>query len=155
MTKLESIKKHGVSAQGRKELLRYLKGKDLTLHQAVLARCYDCMSYFADGAADCKIPECPLYPYMPFRTLRNVNKAVAKKGGTNGKGKKRAEKAPRKEEGRDKKEEREKMTGRKTGKEAEPPKKGPAKSVKGQSSAQESGAPRRKKKAPAVPLKLF
>ncbi|MEW6116972.1 MAG: hypothetical protein AB1553_08735 [Nitrospirota bacterium] len=94
MTKLESIKKHGESAQGRKELLRYLKGKTLTVHQAVLARCYDCMSYYADGVADCKSLDCPLYEYMPYRALtrkkvrcaskKPVNNAMQKKS-SNGK----------------------------------------------------------------------
>lgn len=79
MTKLESIKKHGESAQGRKELLSYLKGKPLTVNQAVLARCYDCMSYYADGVGDCKAPDCPLYEYMPYRTLSRKSSRTAKK----------------------------------------------------------------------------
>ena len=79
MTKLESVKKHGISAEGRRELLKYLKGKDLLMKQAILARCYDCMSYYADGIADCKTPECPLYLYMPYRKLRRLRKAPKKR----------------------------------------------------------------------------
>lgn len=78
MTKLESIKKHGESAKGRKELINYLKGKSLNLQESVLARCYDCMSYYADGVADCKALDCPLYAYMPYRTLTRA-KTTAKK----------------------------------------------------------------------------
>lgn len=79
MTKIESIKKHGESAQGRKELMRYLKGKSLSLSESVVARCYDCMSYYADGVADCKSPDCPLYLFMPYRTLTRKKKAAAKR----------------------------------------------------------------------------
>jgi hypothetical protein len=79
MTKLESIKKHGESAPGRKELMNYLKGKVLTVDQAVLARCYDCMSYYADGAADCKMPECPLYLFMPYRVVERKAKQLTKR----------------------------------------------------------------------------
>ena len=77
MTKLESIKKHGVTAEGRRALMDYLKGKTLTLKEAVLARCYDCMSYFADGIADCKTTDCPLYVYMPYRKVRRKKEKPA------------------------------------------------------------------------------
>ncbi len=79
MTKLESIKKHGISAEGRRELMNYLKGKDLAMKQAILARCYDCMSFYADGIADCKTLECPLYMFMPYRKVRRARKTANKK----------------------------------------------------------------------------
>lgn len=162
MTKLESIKKHGVSTQGRKELMRYLKGKDLTLQQAVLARCYDCMSYFADGAADCRTPECPLYPYMPFRTIRQFKKAAVKKSGTNGKEKKEAEKTRKGREGKGKKKKGEGSAGRKAEPLKKRAKKGTEETKKKQEKrgemhppAQKAGGSPRKRKASAVSLKLF
>lgn len=79
MTKLESIRKHGLSAEGRRELMNYLKGKDLAMKQAIVARCYDCMSFYADGVADCKTTECPLYIFMPYRKVRRVRKAAKRK----------------------------------------------------------------------------
>ena len=57
----------GIMARGRKELLKHLDGERLTIRQMVLARCFDCMGYFVDGKADCEIPDCPLYPLMPYR----------------------------------------------------------------------------------------
>ena len=57
----------GIMARGRKELLNHLDGERLTIRQMALARCFDCMGYFADGKADCEIPDCPLYPLMPYR----------------------------------------------------------------------------------------
>ena len=52
--------------QGRKELIAHLNGKKLTARQAALAKCYECMNAYSDGAADCRIPSCPLYPRMPY-----------------------------------------------------------------------------------------
>jgi len=63
----ESITKYGKRAQGRDELLKHIKGKRLTMRQMILAKCYECMAYYGDRKADCKIPLCPLYPLMPFR----------------------------------------------------------------------------------------
>jgi len=54
-------------ARGKKELLKYLSGKRLTRGEALLANCYECMGYYIDGKADCKIYDCPLYQYMPYR----------------------------------------------------------------------------------------
>ncbi len=67
MNKVASINREGISAQGRTELLRHLEGKVITLRQAVKGKCYECMGYYADGKRDCQIPDCPLYPWMPFK----------------------------------------------------------------------------------------
>lgn len=61
------IQKYGKSAKGRKELLRHLDGKKLTLRQAVAAHCYSCAGYYADGKVDCDLISCPLHPFMPYR----------------------------------------------------------------------------------------
>ena len=63
----QGIEQHGGGMRGRKELLKHLDGERLTMKQAILAKCYGCMGYFSDGRQDCKIDECPLYPFMPFR----------------------------------------------------------------------------------------
>ena len=54
--------------QGGKELRGYLNGKRLTQRQMILAKCYDCMGRYSDGATDCEIEECPLYLHMPYRS---------------------------------------------------------------------------------------
>ena len=64
--KLE-IMRDGKSAQGKRELLKHLDGKKLTLRQAVAAQCYSCTGYYADGKEDCGLLSCPLYPFMPYR----------------------------------------------------------------------------------------
>lgn len=65
--KMQDIKQYGKTAQGRKELLKHLSGKKLTFKQAIYARCFDCVGYYADGKIDCDMPECPLYPFMPYK----------------------------------------------------------------------------------------
>jgi len=52
---------------GRKEYFRFLREEKLTPLQAILAKCYECMGYYEGGTCDCKIPDCPLYPFMPYR----------------------------------------------------------------------------------------
>ncbi len=89
MEKLKSIDKYGKQAKGRKELIAHLEGKRLTLRQMILAKCYDCMGFFADGRVDCNIPECALYPVMIYRkgekyrviNLSDDQKAALKKRG--------------------------------------------------------------------------
>jgi hypothetical protein len=58
---------HGTEAHGRNELIRYLERGKLTLRDAVLAKCYECCGYYADGKSDCKMADCPLYGFMPYR----------------------------------------------------------------------------------------
>lgn len=67
-----TIRKHGKAARGQRELLKHLSGERLTLKQAVNARCYDCMGYYADGKVDCKMPACPLHPLMPYNQNRKT-----------------------------------------------------------------------------------
>lgn len=61
-----TIRKYGKTAKGKKELLKHLSGEKLTFKQAIYARCYDCINYFSDGKQDCKMPACPLYPFMAY-----------------------------------------------------------------------------------------
>jgi hypothetical protein len=60
--------------RGKNEYLKYLSGERLTMKQQILAKCYDCMGYYADGATDCELFTCSLYPMMPYRK-EGVSKA--------------------------------------------------------------------------------
>lgn len=55
------------ASSGRTNLLKHLEGAKLTARQAVIAKCCDCMGYYVDGRMDCKMPDCSLYPFMPYR----------------------------------------------------------------------------------------
>ena len=76
MDSIENIKKYGKDSTGKTYLLKYLQGQALTMKQAILAECFSCGGYYADGRKDCHIPECPLYPFMPYRTEKNKVKKV-------------------------------------------------------------------------------
>ncbi len=64
--KIRDIDTTGIAAIGRAELKDHLQGKRLYASKAIKAYCYDCMGYYADGKADCRQPDCPLYPFMPY-----------------------------------------------------------------------------------------
>ena len=64
---LEQIEKHGTQSRGNTLLKKHLKGERLTQRQAILSKCADCTGYHADGRYDCEMPDCPLYPYMPYK----------------------------------------------------------------------------------------
>jgi hypothetical protein len=55
--------------QGKNEFLRHLAGggKPITTKEAIIAKCYECNCGYDDGPQDCKIPECPLYDFMPYK----------------------------------------------------------------------------------------
>jgi hypothetical protein len=52
---------------GNKKLTKHQAGDKLTMKEMINAKCYECMAGYHDGAMDCWIPECPLYPLMPYR----------------------------------------------------------------------------------------
>ncbi len=56
-----------IQARGRGELKKHLAGKKISRAQAMLALCFDCMGGYSDGKKSCEIPDCPLYPWMPYR----------------------------------------------------------------------------------------
>jgi len=64
--KIRDIDTTGIAAIGRAELVAHLQGKRLYASKAIRAFCYDCMGYYADGKADCRQGDCPLYPFMPY-----------------------------------------------------------------------------------------
>jgi hypothetical protein len=39
----------------------------VTMKNAILAKCHNCMAYYVDGLLDCENPRCPLYTWMPYR----------------------------------------------------------------------------------------
>lgn len=61
-----SIRKDGISARGRTELIKFHTGRRLTPMQSIRAKCYDCMGYYADGKRDCGQVDCPLHRFMPY-----------------------------------------------------------------------------------------
>ena len=63
---IKDIKKYGLLAQGKAELISFLKHKLLTRKEAIKAKCYECNNGYADGKKDCKVECCPLYNYMPY-----------------------------------------------------------------------------------------
>jgi hypothetical protein len=60
---------------GKISFVKFLKGEPINLREAIEAKCYDCMAYYADGVGDCGCPRCPLYPFHPY----NPNPAKLRK----------------------------------------------------------------------------
>jgi len=77
---ISDIKRHGKTARGKQELIKHLEGGRLTLKQATLAKCYDCLCYMVDGRQDCKMPKCSLYPFMTFNENKQKRKNSAAHG---------------------------------------------------------------------------
>ena len=67
---LDSIDRYGVQAIGKPYIIKHLHGERITQQQAIRAKCYECMGYYADGRVDCQSPRCPLYPYHPYNKHR-------------------------------------------------------------------------------------
>lgn len=53
-------------SSGKAEMKLHLNSKPLSRMQAMKAKCFECMNGFLDGRQDCKIKDCPLYPWMPY-----------------------------------------------------------------------------------------
>ena len=54
------------ASKGKTNLVKNWKVERLTQRQAILAKCADCLCCHVDGRLDCKMPHCPLYPFMPY-----------------------------------------------------------------------------------------
>ena len=74
MTRHEEVEKYGINTRDKKYLLAHLSGEKLTPTQAVHAKCYECMGYYADGKVDCGISDCPLYQFHRYNPHRIVKK---------------------------------------------------------------------------------
>ena len=76
MTRLEQVEKYGLNTRDKKYLIAHLSGEKLTPTQAIHAKCYECMGFYADGKADCGISDCPLYPFMRYNPNRIIKKRI-------------------------------------------------------------------------------
>ena len=65
-----TVKNFFIKAIGKKELLKYKNGNSLSRKEAIIAKCYDCCGCFQDGKFDCLIDDCPLYPWMAYKGLK-------------------------------------------------------------------------------------
>lgn len=54
---------------GKNDYLNYLGGKRLTRHQAIKAKCYECVQ--GDDFSVCTISKCPLTIYSPMNNKRH------------------------------------------------------------------------------------
>jgi hypothetical protein len=64
---IKDIKENWLLRRGKSELLRHLEGgKELTMREAVQAKCYDCNCGY-DEVDDCGILTCPLHDFMPYK----------------------------------------------------------------------------------------
>lgn len=72
------IEKEGLSARGKRELLAHLRGEKVGLRGAVYGKCYDCSGFMSDGREDCTMPECTLYPFMPYSSAKFKSTRVGK-----------------------------------------------------------------------------
>ena len=63
-------------AAGQKSFLKYRSGEPLSPKEAILAKCYDCQSFYMDFSGktkDCGVKDCPLYPYHPYSSDKSRN----------------------------------------------------------------------------------
>jgi hypothetical protein len=64
---IEMIEKNGTLSRGKKSLIKHLENGKIGRKEAMDAKCYDCMGYFIDGRKDCKMPNCSLFKYRPYK----------------------------------------------------------------------------------------
>lgn len=62
----------GLESTGKRLFIAYLKGEEITRKEGMAAKCFDCMGGYADGRKDCRVPHCPLYPWMPYNPNRKA-----------------------------------------------------------------------------------
>jgi len=72
---LKQIKEFGIKARGQKELIRFYQGEKMTMKQAILANCYQCLGYYESSGSDkdCKNMDCPIYFYMPYSSHKKTH----------------------------------------------------------------------------------
>lgn len=63
------VYRYGIRAKGRREMIKHWEGKKLTKGGAILANCYDCQGGYTGGKNSCLKPECPLFPFMPYKDI--------------------------------------------------------------------------------------
>jgi hypothetical protein len=67
--KIDSVK-GWMTTSGKTTYLKYLSGTHCTAKESILAKCAECCAGYHDGRMDCKMPDCPLYPFMPYGTKK-------------------------------------------------------------------------------------
>ena len=65
---------------GKNQLKRHQRGERLTQRQMIIAKCADCCGYYIDGRFSCEMPDCPLFPHMPYKKIAQ-SKSEAVQGG--------------------------------------------------------------------------
>jgi len=83
---LLDVIEHARYSSGVKYARKYRSGEQITLGQAVLANCAECMGWYVDGMRDCECPECPIYHWMPYRAERRAKTRAKREKNTNTKG---------------------------------------------------------------------
>lgn len=76
MITADYVRENGAKIRGKAYLVAYLEGERLTQRESILAKCYDCMGYYQDGAADCEIKHCSLYPWNPYNSSKRKKTPV-------------------------------------------------------------------------------
>jgi hypothetical protein len=56
-----------MKAKGAAAYKKYLRGEEISMQDAIEAKCYECMGGYADGRLDCEGTTCSLYSHMPYR----------------------------------------------------------------------------------------
>ncbi len=64
--------------KGRAEYKKFLRGERLTYKEAILAQCYICNGG-SEGGSDCLGYSCPLYPHMPYSSIKKKSKILHSK----------------------------------------------------------------------------
>lgn len=62
--------RHVKRSLGASYAVKYYARERLTRGQGIIAKCAECMCWYIDGMRDCKMPDCPLYEWMPYRESR-------------------------------------------------------------------------------------
>jgi len=78
VTLLKEVEENWPLRKGKNELLDFLKGKEITRAEAMLAMCYQCCGGYegSEGGYDCQGKYCPLYLYMPFKKTKKAKTRV-------------------------------------------------------------------------------
>ena len=74
MQDVNTIKKTWKQTQGRRFYIKFLKKETITRKEAMLAKCAECCSGYMDGMFDCEVNTCPMYPFMPYRGKKEIEK---------------------------------------------------------------------------------
>ena len=59
-----------LESSGKTNYMRYLNGERLSCKEAILAKCAECCAGYHDGRMDCGMNDCPLYPFMPYGSIK-------------------------------------------------------------------------------------